>query len=838
MAGASATLPFDTFLELLRAKGYGVSLHEYAATATLLEHWDRTNPTELGDALAALIGRSADEVDGIRRVFRETYVPAPALPAAREVNAPVSFSFLRQHAWAFAATAAILLGIATAVAVIRRPAITTQQTSGAVVPPVPTCNCPTAEQAVTVPPPPEPPLPAPPMRIERRPAAAAVGAGFLAALAFFWSIKVREQRRTWLRDAWSTVRASLPGPFQFDEVVRDRPARLPKSDVEDAATLLGRVFSKRGLARTLDVRATIRATLRRGQMPTLVTKPRRIAETILVVQDVGQEMRLWEGKVEGFLFDLRRQGIALERMYFDGDLSRVSERPHRRSTALESVFRARPDAPVLIVSSGTALASMAASDDQRWMRLLAGRLRKTWLTPVADLSLWPGEFNILPLDVWPMTPLGLLNAARQLAGLDAAAGPSVRAQLAAEGRVTVQDIERLKRLASLSPNSSPALLDLLRRRFAADVSDAALLHLLMETGSAGSPVVRLTERDLARSLAAVRSENPDLELAARKMILGVVSDSEPVSGSLAHERWQIAVATQQLAIGDLSGDGKRSLSARTHLAELAQGPLWDEAQAALAAVPGVTAADTPTNSRAKQKAGAATPPENRRLLSGVAMPWSWPGLRELVPAAVIALVVVGIALASNVLPARAVEHLADVYDLQYAAIPSASTPQLSVALKNNLSDVPRTVDIYQRDQVFRSGIALAGTAPVVVPLGAGDTGKYYQARATLPEGNLALSRYVWVTSDQLSFVLIDALPWANVTIAGSGATTESQQTPFTAALMPGSYAVRFDNPNLSPPSTLNRTLNIPSSDSTLRVTMPGFDAASVVDSLIPRPAGR
>jgi hypothetical protein len=835
VASASAILPFETFLEMLRAKGYGVSLHEYAAMATLLGHWDGTNVSEFGDALAALIGRSDDEVEGIRRLFREIYTPPPPPPVV-VVPPPVKLPFLRRHAWALAAGAALVLAIGASVAVINQPPDIPTPTPPAVVPEVITAN---AEQAVIVPPPPEPALPPAPERVERRPASAALGAGFLAALAFFWSMKVREKRRAWLREAWSTMRAALPGPYHFNEIVRDRPARLPKTDVEDAATLLGRVFSTRGLAKALDVPATLRATLRRGLMPTLVSKPRRIAESILVLQDVCQEMRLWDGKVEGFLADLRRQGIALQRMYFDGDLTRVSDRRHRPAVSLESVLRARPDAPVLIIGSGTGLAAMTASDDQRWMRQIAQRLRKTWLTPVADVGLWPGEFNILPLDVWPMTRLGLVNAARQLAGIDAAAGPTVRAQIADEGHVTLQDIERLKRLASLAPHPSPALLDLLRRRFAPDVSDAALLHLMRETGSAGSPIVRLSDSEVARCLAAVRRETPDLEAAARDMILGVLIDSEPIAGSLAHERWQIAIAAQRLAIGDLTGDQPASATATAALAEIAEGPLWDEAREAMAAIPGTAPATrAKADVRKPEKSATTTPPENRRLLSTAGMPWSWPGLRELVPATLVALVILAVALGLNVLPARAVEHLTDVYDLKYDAIPSVSTPQLSVTLKNGSLTVPRTVDLYQGDQLFRSGIAVAGTAPSVVPLASGDTGKYYQARATLRDGNLALSPYVWVTSDQLSFVLVDALPWANVTIVGNGIAARPQQTPFTAALMPGNYEVRFDNPNLSPPSTLNQTLTVPAAGNTIRVTMPGFDAARAVDTLMPRGASK
>ena len=122
-------------------------------------------------------------------------------------------------------------------------------------------------------------------------------------------------------------------------------------------------------------------------------------------------------------------------------------------------------------------------------------------------------------------------------------------------------------------------------------------------------------------------------------------------------------------------------------------------------------------------------------------------------------------------------------------------------------------------------------APTVVQLASADTGSYFQVRATLPQQNLAVSRAVWVTSDALAFVVIDAAPWANVTITGGASTTAAQQTPFTAALLPGSYQVRFENPNL-PASTLDRSLTVPTAGNSLFVTMPGFDPTRAVDSLL------
>ena len=132
---------------------------------------------------------------------------------------------------------------------------------------------------------------------------------FLAALGVFWALKLRERARALARNAWTTLRGLVPGPYQFTEIVR-APVHLPRADIEDAANFLGRAFGAAAREGEIDVPRTVRATLRHG-LPTFVTRPRRIAEPIVVLQDVSQEMRLWERKVEALLSDLRRQGIAL-----------------------------------------------------------------------------------------------------------------------------------------------------------------------------------------------------------------------------------------------------------------------------------------------------------------------------------------------------------------------------------------------------------------------------------------------------------------------------------------------------------------------------------------------
>jgi hypothetical protein len=829
-------LPFDAFLDVLHAKGYGVGLHEYAALANLLQHWDRTHPSEFGDAIAALIGRSDEEVRGIRRLFDEIYGPAPQpVPIELAETSRLRLIWLRQHAWSVALVSALLL-VGIGVALYPKPA-PPPKVESPIVPEVPT-RTPTPEPAVTLPPPDPPSLPPAPRRLERRFAMEALGGGFLAALAWFWALKARGQRRLWLREAWSSVRASLPGPYHFQDVLPGPPAHLARADMEDAATILGRVFSADQQAREIDVRRSLRATLRRGLMTSLVFKSRRTAESILVFQDVCQEMRHWDAKVNTFLTDLRRQGVSLERWHYDGDLRRLSERPYRPATDIDTVLRGRPSSPVMIISSGTGLAAMLDADgpdgNSPWLHALRQRARRTWLTPVADVTLWPREFEALPLDVWPMTHLGLTNAARQLAGVGGEADATLKARLVSEGRVTVDDIERMKRLASLVPHPSPGLLDILRRRFAPDISDAAVPHLLAQAEGPAAPVVRLSDAELRRLLNDVRKENPDLETAARETILEVLANSEPVPGSAAHERWQIAVGVQKFLLADMKGTERESTDAAAALQALGAGPMWEEVQEALRIAPSTPGvARQVTRLARRDRLGPIPPSNDERLIMARRVAWSWPGFREAVPAAAAALLLLVAALGLGVMPARAVEHVQEAYELEYLPTPSTAAPQLRVRLPANGRAVPRRVSLYGGTEAFKDDISLGSGAPATIQLAAADTGKYYQVRATLPDGNLAVSRPVWVPSDQLVFVLIDASPWAEVTIRGGGTTlTKSQQTPFTAALLPGTYQLQFDNPQLGAASTLLQSVTVPVAGNAVHVTMKGFDAARAVDNLM------
>jgi hypothetical protein len=174
------------------------------------------------------------------------------------------------------------------------------------------------------------------------------------------------------------------------------------------------------------------------------------------------------------------------------------------------------------------------------------------------------------------------------------------------------------------------------------------------------------------------------------------------------------------------------------------------------------------------------------------------------------------------LPVRALSHITHAYQID-AIGPAGATPgrlQLRIAAGAPAS-VPRQVALYQDAARFRDSVALNDTGSAGVPLAAGDAGHYYQVRAALPDGNLALSPAVWIPSDRLLPVLIDALPWANVTIAGAGAPVAAQPTPFAAALDPGVYRLHFDNGGLTP--SMDQEITVGSANQVFRFTMPGFD---------------
>jgi hypothetical protein len=850
----NTVLPFDGFLDVLRTKGYASGLRERFALAKLLERWEGTSSGEFRDALAALVGRSEGEVQGIRRLFNEVYkdqieAPAALSPSERSrLQDPAGFfederkdgltiqprvrRFRSRWAWAgVAAVVAVAITLGVVVWRINQPALP---------PPVTPTPAPAVLPVPDLVPaalPPAPPLPAPPSILDARFVAGAFGAAFVLALSVFWMLKSREARRHWLRRLWSARFSALPGPHHFILKVRGRPAGLSRADVEDAATLLGRAFATDAPARELDVGRSVRLTLRHGLFPRVVFKQRRIGEAILVFQDVCQDMELWRHKVERFLTDVARQGVMLDRYYFDGDIRRVTHRPNRAPVPFDIVMRRRPDAPALVISTGSALGAVFDQGDDRWLIALRDRLRRSWLSPLVDVRLWPTELGALPVDVWPMTRRGLTQAAKDLAGIQGEASAALTQRIASEGLVTQDGVERMKRLASLVPHPTLDLLEVLRLRFAPDVSDAVFVHLFAETGSQTAPALRLSDEELRRCLSAVRGETPRLEAAVRQTIVETLRDSEPPAGSAAHLRWRAAVLLQELVLADLQGgDTTRPLLA---LRELGQGPTWEEIRRAARLIPSTPALTDKIHAALGTdggRVGDVPPSVVARAAGRVSRPWLWPGAREIVPAALLAFVVFIGGRQLHLFRSQTLSHVEDAYRLAYVAAAQGAGQLLVQPGDHDNSTLPQRVDLYQGSQVFRSGIAVSSDVsrglqrPGSIQLASADTGKYYQVRAQLPKGNLALSNALWVPSSSLVTVLIDASPWAHVTVKGASEDIRDQPTPLLAALAPGVYRLHFENTNLK--LTMDRDITVSSSTNVFRYPMPGFDATATAAALL------
>jgi len=185
-----------------------------------------------------------------------------------------------------------------------------------------------------------------------------------------------------------------------------------------------------------------------------------------------------------------------------------------------------------------------------------------------------------------------------------------------------------------------------------------------------------------------------------------------------------------------------------------------------------------------------------------------------------------------VFPTVTLAHVEDAYRLVFVPGGSAATRRLELNIVDG--SAPRTVDLYRDGQLYRPGLSAGAPGqPLAIGLPADGASNYYQARATLPTRNLALSNAVWVPSVNLIVVLVDAQPWARVTIDGAGTHLEPGVTPFSLLLAPGAYRVQLENGNLTPPR--EDQIQVAPGNQEFRFVMPGFNADQTAADLVRRP---
>jgi hypothetical protein len=836
------TLPFGEFLDALRDRDFGVGLHEYVAAGKLLEHWDLTSRDELRNSLAALIARRDDEVEEIRRLFDEFYPPrGPVLPPPPPPSPPRRFRLVQlagsRALWA-AAFALVVAGAMLTLTIQRLlrepvPGISGSPLRAPValaahpVPDRTTIASPLAESLA------EPPVvvPDPPSRPDVRGLAGLGLAVFAIAAVPLWGRQMRAATRRWTTDAWQAALAALPGPFHGGFVIRDFVTRMPRADIEEAATILGRSFgtpsrSQRG--GRLDVTRSLRATLRAGMQPHLIFRPRRSLQPILVLQDVSQSMAIHARRVDGLCRDLGRQGIALERWFFDGDIGQPSARRHGPAVPLETLLRNREEGPVMILGNGQGIAASLSSGDRGWIAALRQQSRRVWVNPVADPKLWPTALQRVPVPAVTLTRAGLLQAARWLTQDDRTAFRQVSR---VPRVVTRGHVEQLRRLASLVPYPTVELLEALRQRFAPDVPETAVLHTVGRQAAGGNRPFRMPDEDIRALVAEMRSRQPALEVRVRTYLLRVLGDSEPPAGSAAHLRWQAALALQRMQLAEVQGgDASASVEA---LRALYAGPLWEEIRDMVDRQPPASTATQALRATVGAEKRTPAPPRFSEASGDAAVaPFRWrlPSLRVAGIASAAAALAVLAGLSSGTF-AIASAHRPDAYALDYVDADAGSVGPgvLRVRMNTDDPDVPRVVRLYRGDTSVGEEVTLTGAEPVTVPLATGSGPAIYQVRAALPSGAQALSNTTWAPA---LLVVIDARPWAHVTMgsAEAGVAAFTQTTPFSIRLPPGTYELRLQNEGLTQPTT-ERIVVAPTGRRDFTFAMPGYDLDAVLQQL-------
>ena len=403
-------MPFADLLAQLRAAGIAIGVDDHLAVERLVERYDGADRDELGDAIAALLGRSEPEVAQIRRAFDAVFpvaaLPAPPRPSRRRWGAALEL---------IAVLAGIIVAFWRIVPAVPGPGrdrgpITDAGGSGAQ---PAECDPPKPQTAVLH-------EPLPPW----------IGVGLLGITAALFAGFATRRRRRRTRTARKRRLEQLPGPRGYQIAAG---AQLSRALLDDIAILL----TARSETRELDVERTVERTARAGLAPVLAYRTRRQRQPVAVVIDREPEMRPFRAAAVELARGLQDRGVVVEQ-------PRGLVEPEQR------------DAVAIVVSTGAALHDRDARVPA-WIVERGERRQLVWLHPVEDPQQWPRALRSARMPMFPFNRGGLLAAARYLAGEDPAPlrTPALR----------WDDVEQLRAMLTISVSPSPETAERLRRQF-------------------------------------------------------------------------------------------------------------------------------------------------------------------------------------------------------------------------------------------------------------------------------------------------------------------------------------------------------------------------------------
>ncbi|HEX7185175.1 MAG TPA: IPT/TIG domain-containing protein [Thermoanaerobaculia bacterium] len=699
-------LPLSDLLASLRDQGMPVGVREHLMVGRLLARWDDTDAGSLRVALGAVLARNPDEVRIVRESFDRLYGAPPKeerTPEPLSVSEPARRKLSR--GWMAGLTAAALaLALVIGAWLWPRPDPEPQP-----LPPDPAAKVPD-----TAPPRMEIPDTIPRPDWERSFAAAA---GLSAGL-FLWlfGVRLRREARQRARRRLAEEADALPGPHRYEIFLGDLAPPFSRDLLDDAASLLGRRTSIPPRSGDLDVPRTLERTLRAGLAPHVVLRARASTHPLLVLEDVGDEMRPWRRRVSSLLNGLEARGVPIDRWRFHADAGRVFRDPGAPPLTLKQLFRLRAESPLLVVSAGEGLLEGTRGRPAPWIESLLGWRYRAWLNPVTDPAYWRPALLETPISVWPMTPEGVLAAARQL--LHGELGRPVRevSRALPQRRVSPLDVERLRWLLTLAPRRDPDLAELLRQRFCPHVPPAALLEALEAPPLASPPGVGPSAEDV------------------HAYLIDVLGASEPPPGTAAHERWRLDRALQEIRVPE------RQEPAARELADLVQGPLAGEVVSA------VERLAVPSLERNVLRPAIAS--WARREGEGKGWRWTWPDFTE-IAAALVCLALVGGALPFFGTSFKKEEQVELRYAYQLRAINLRNTGDFQIAF-DRAPDGKNPVLLLGIDPNGQTRVSHTASAYTSssLPLLFGEEHResWFYARDTRPDANgrLRVSRPVWV----------------------------------------------------------------------------------------------
>lgn len=573
-------LLFD-FLAALRGAGFPIGVSEHQKLTRLLARFTDTSRQQLRGAIAALLGRNAEEVVWISRQFDLHFVdeaeelgnhPLSSVWQSAAVSNPSEVEtqaekpghapkrYIQRH-WLLLLLLLILILSSAGLGLFWHSHHPKNLAPAPLLTPAVKDGQPVVSQRAdghksSAP-------------LWAKALCGATGVGLLVLGIALNRLRRRRRRRL--------VRANrdeldlMPGPHYYPWVLKDLQPELSREDLDEVATILGRLYAAGHSSGSLDVERTL-ARLLQCSLPPLVYETIRPRRPLIVLLDTSATMRPFAQRIDALLGGLAARGILVECWRFSGDTRQVTS--GGISQPLAALWRGHHDEAWLVISTGLG-AVTAEGQAADWVQLLTRVRVVAWLHPVARPALWRAGLDALPLRVWPLSRQGLLGAAYELACDPSRPYHIDQRRLPGPRAVTADEVELLKRLVVRAPQPTHELAELLRQHFAPAVPADVHWHLASASSDASGQRICFPIREMVRLRSLLPSDDVTLDARVRRYILKVIEDSRPENRlSVAALRWRLDRAQHMLALTDAQ-DFELGI-ARIELRALAASPLVEE----------------------------------------------------------------------------------------------------------------------------------------------------------------------------------------------------------------------------------------------------------------------